>query len=231
MGNRVPIATDEWYHCYNRGVDKRLVFMDEDDCERFLILLYLCNDEDSNTRIFNLELRHPRLAKLIARNSIIRGAPLVDIGAYAFMPNHLHFIMRQLSDRGLSRFMQKIFTAYTMYFNKKYERTGPLFSGAYKSKHIGTDEYFKHAIPYVLFNPVELIEPKWKTGSGDLSRIEKNLREYRYASAADFFGIKRPEGCIVYDIRNEYFDQLPSLSGMLRDAQAYYRENTKFLER
>ena len=229
MGNRQPIATNEWYHCYSRGVDKRIVCIDEDDYERLLVLLYLCNDEDSNTRIYDLELRYVRLSRLLERKSIIHGAPLVEIGAYAFMSNHVHFILKPLSDRGLSRFMQKVFTGYTMYFNKKYERTGSLFSGTYKSKHIDTDTYFKYALQYVLLNPIELFEPRWKTGHGDLSLIKKQLLSYRYASTSDFFGIKRPEGLIVHNILNEYFDKPPSLNAMLRDAQEYYRANEKFL--
>ena len=95
MGNRVPIVADEWYHCYNRGVDKRTVFEDEDDYERLLVLLYLCNDEDANTRLFDLELRHVRLEKVLSRRPV-RGVPLVDIGAYAFMTNHVHFIIRKI---------------------------------------------------------------------------------------------------------------------------------------
>ena len=181
MANRPPIAADEWYHCFNRGVDKRVVFNDEDDCERFMALLFVSNDEDSNTRLFDLERRRINLTKMIQYGPV-RGAPLVDIGAYALMSNHVHFVVRPLTDSGLARFMQKVFTGYTMYFNSKYERSGPLFSGKYKSKHLDTDEYFKHAVQYVLFNPIELFEPNWKKGLGDRSRIERELRAYRYAS-------------------------------------------------
>lgn len=231
MVYREPIATDEWYHCYNRGVDKRLVFMDEDDCERLLVLLYLCNDADSTTHVVDLELKHVRLDSVMNRRTIVRTAPLIDIGAYAFMPNHLHIIGRQLADGGLPSFMQKVFTGYTMYFNKKYQRTGSLFAGTYKSKHLSTDEYFKHAVQYVLLNPVELFEPGWKQGRGITSTIEGQLRGYRYSSVPDFFGSKRPENCIVHDIRSEYFGKKPTLPAMLKDAQLYYRENAKYLDR
>ena len=230
MANRPPISAGEWYHCFNRGVDKRLVFQNEDDCERFLVLLYISNDEDSNSCLANLELHHVTFEKVLARG-VVRGTPLVDIGAYAFMPNHVHMIIRPLSDSGLSLFMQKVFTGYAMYFNGKYERTGPLFSGRYKSKHLDSDEYLKHAIQYVLLNPIELSEPHWKKGRGDLGRIEKELLSYRYASVKDFFGLQRSEGRIVHDIRTEYFDKKPSVGVMLRDAQAYYRENARFPER
>ena len=92
MANRPPISAGEWYHCFNRGVDKRLVFQNEDDCERFLVLLYISNDEDSNSCLADLELHHVTFEKVLARG-VVRGTPLVDIGAYAFMPNHVHMII------------------------------------------------------------------------------------------------------------------------------------------
>ena len=230
MATRPPIADDEWYHCYNRGVDKRLVFMDERDCERFLLLLFLCNDTDSRVDLRELEHIHT-LETFLARREYVRGAPLVEIGAYALMQNHIHIILKQYEENGIGLFMQKVFTGYTMYFNKKCARTGALFAGSYKSKHISKDDYFKQAIQYVLLNPIELFEPNWKKGVGNIRAIEKRLREYRYSSLPDFFGRKRPEARITGDIRSEYFDSVPSLGRMLAEAQAYYRENAKYLER
>jgi REP element-mobilizing transposase RayT len=196
-----------------------------------LLLLYLCNDADSNTHVIDLELKHARLERMLDKRTIRRTTPLVDIAAYALMPNHLHFVIRQCTDGGLARFMQRVFTGYTMYFNKKYERSGALFAGSYKSKHLNTDEYFKHALQYVLLNPVELFEPHWKKGRGVLPGIEKQLRAYPYSSIPEFFDVKRPENCIVRDVRKEYFGRKPSLDAMLRDAQGYYRENAKYLDR
>ena len=230
MVRRASIAADEWYHCFNRGVDKRTVFESEDDCNRFIALLYISNDEDTHSRLAELERRRIHVGTILDRN-VVRGTPLVDIGAYALLPNHFHCVIRPLTDSGLSRFMQKVFTGYTMYFNNKYERTGPLFSGKYKSKHLDTDEYFKHAVQYVLFNPIELFEPQWKKGIGNLSLIEKKLRTYPFSSVQDFFGTRRAENVIVHDVAREYFERKPSLAAMLRDAQQYYQENAVFLER
>jgi putative transposase len=230
MANRPPVGDDEWYHCYNRGVDKRQVFMDERDSERFLILLYLCNDASSHV---NLDLYSgvDTLGRLLARDNPVRSAPLVQIGAYALMHNHVHFVVKQYAENGLSRFMQKVFTGYTMYFNKRYDRTGALFAGSYKSKHIANDIYFKQALQYVLLNPVEIFEPNWKKGKGDLKRLEKNLRAYTYSSLRDFIGSNRPEASIVDDVRGEYFNSVPSLKKMLSEARLYHRENQRFLER
>lgn len=230
MGNRAPIVAGEWYHCYNRGVDKRRVFESESDCGRFLALLYACNNSESDTRLHELRHRELTFVELLDRYKESR-VPLVDIAAYALMSNHVHFIVRPITDDGLSKFMQKVFTGYTMYFNQKFERSGPLFAGVYKSRHITTDEYFKHAIQYVLLNPVEITQPRWKFGEGNLPRIENFMRRYRYASTQDFFDIDRPEKSIVKDIRKEYFDRRPSLRAMLADARAYHAEHHAFLDR
>ncbi len=226
MANRPALAPDEWYHCYNRGVDKRVVFIDEADYERMLLLLYICNDSNSSVRIDDLGATQPRLSEIVGRSGA--RIPLVDIAAYSLMPNHIHLILRQPADSNLSRYIQKVFTGYTMYFNKKYHRTGALFAGSYKSKHLDTDEYFKQAIAYVQLNPVELLEPKWKQGYGDIASIEQYLRAYKYASTKDFFGALRAENEIVSDIA-KYFDRRPTLRQLVRDAQEYYREIERVL--
>jgi putative transposase len=224
--NRIPIEVGEWYHCYNRGVDKRKVFASVRDYDRFLTLLFLANGY-SNKRVSNV--RKMPLSRLLGRETLERGAPLVEIGAYALMPNHVHFIVKEVEEGGIASFMQKIFTGYTMYFNTKHERTGALFAGTYKSKHLSTDRYFKHAINYVHMNPIELYEPNWKQGAGSLGAIEEKLRAYKYSSLQDHIGIERAEKKILGTEVFTLFDTPSSLSTMLFDAQAYYRDTSDWL--
>jgi REP element-mobilizing transposase RayT len=169
------------------------------------------------------------LSRLLGRETLERGAPLVEIGAYALMPNHVHFIVKEVEEGGIASFMQKIFTGYTMYFNTKHERTGALFAGTYKSKHLSTDRYFKHAINYVHMNPIELYEPNWKQGAGSLGAIEEKLRAYKYSSLQDHIGIERAEKKILGTEVFTLFDTPSSLSTMLFDAQAYYRDTSDWL--
>lgn len=225
MTQRVPIAEGEWYHCYNRGVDKRNTFTSNRDYERFLMLMFLSAGQ-KKTQLS--DIRNATLPRVLSNKRLARGSPLVEIGAYCLMPNHVHFIVKEVIEGGISTFMQRVFTGYAMYFNRRSERTGPLFAGNYKSKHLSSDRYFKHAINYVHMNPIELYEPKWKTGAGNVGVIEDKLRAYRYSSLPEHAGIERAERKILGNEVFTLFDSPASLSSMLFDAQAYYRETSDF---
>ncbi|MDO8552368.1 MAG: transposase [bacterium] len=220
MVTRALCAIDEWYHCFNRGTDKRMVFLDEKDYERFLMLLYASNGTNP---IWISSKISPVLEDFLKDESIERGEPLVEIGAYALMPNHPHIVLKQIRENGIARFMQKVFTGYTMYFNLKYSRTGALFAGTYKAKHISNDTYLKKVISYVLMNPAELFESEWKKGVANIDTLEKKLLGYRYSSLPDFFGIVRTENKIITDIGGHY-DSVPNLNEMLSEAQEYYQD-------
>lgn len=221
MATRRPSVIGEWYHCYNRGVDKRKVFSVEKDYERFLLLIYFCNSQKS---FHTGNFKDTRFTNLLKNTALERGKSIVEIGAYALLPNHLHFVLREVQKGGIALFMQKVFTGYTMYFNKKYDRTGALFGSSYKSKHILEDRYLKQVIPYVHCNPIELFEPRWKEGGGNLKIIEKRLMQYPYSSLPDFLHVARPQGALISNSIFEYFDSPLSMRAMLKNAQDYYQE-------
>lgn len=214
-------ATGEWYHCYNRGTDKRIVFEDTVDYERFLALLYVSN---GTMPIRISDHRTTNLHSFLEDENLDRGDPLVAIGAYTLMPNHPHLVLKQIADGGIARFMQKVFTGYTMYFNLKKNRTGALFAGTYKSRHVSDDRYMKQVIPYVLMNPAELFMHEFEKNTVDISSIEKELRAYPYSSLPDFLGLKRQENKIVVPL-DEYYDTKPTLNEMLSDAISYRQEH------
>lgn len=218
MANRQPIELDEWYHCYNRGVDKRLVFQTKADYERFVLLMYMGNDS-APTHVFNIQ--NKKLSEVARANE--QHVPIVEVGAYSLMPNHFHFVLKEIIEGGIARFMQKVFTGYTMYFNKKNDRTGALFAGTFKSKHVADDDYLKQLVPYVHLNCVELFDLKWKTGRGSSAAVEKRLREYPYSSLPDFLSIERPERALLGDSIFELFDFPVEPRQMLDDAKAYYQ--------
>jgi putative transposase len=191
MGRRTSFAPDEIYHLYNRGTEKRRIFMDAADYKRFAALLYLCNQR----KPINVKAQGRTSDKLYASR---KGEPLIDIAAYCLMPNHFHIIAREREYGGISKFMQKLLTAYTMYFNTKQKRTGTLFQGRFKATHAEDDRYLRYLIAYVHLNPVKLIESKWKeNGISDRVRAEKYLYQYKYSSYLDNLGIRRPENAIV----------------------------------
>src|SRR3989344_8657918 len=110
---KTPLVTGEYYHIYNRGNSKQTIFHDKNDYYRFIKTLFLSNGEIS----FKVFLAGKEVF------GFDRGNPLVSIGAYCLMPNHFHLLLTQIEEDGISKFMQKLSTGYSMYYNKKYERT------------------------------------------------------------------------------------------------------------
>jgi len=139
----IPLVSGEHYHVFNRGVDKRNVFLDKEDYLRFYQSLHLFNSIES---IVNFD---HALVKSKSINIDNNQEKLVEIEAYSLIPNHYHLIIKQLVDGGISEFMQRIGTGYTSYFNQKNERTGALFQGRYKKIHISTDEQYNYLFAYV----------------------------------------------------------------------------------
>lgn len=217
MGIRALLAPNEIYHLYNRGTEKRNVFLNKGDYERFTALLYLSNSTKP-IRIDNLKQQGRTLLELLAEE---RGELLVDITAYCLMPNHFHLLVRQQKDGGISKFMQKLVTGYTMYFNKKYERTGALFQGKYKSKHAGEDKYLKYLMSYIHLNPSKLID--------DSARFDLagTLETYSYSSYAEYAGIERPEAkLLTKEALPLYFPTPEDFKRELNEWQSYHDEVT-----
>ena len=208
----------EWYRCYNRGVHMRKVFLEERDYDRLLLHMFL-GKRPKPIQLFNE--RDHRLVTILRDSEKATGLDIVEIGAYALMPNHVHFVLKEIQEGGVALFMQKVFTGYTMYFNQKNARTGALFAGTFKSNHIADDRYLKHLISYVHLNPAELFEPGWKEKIGDLSKVEKRLREYPYSSLPEFLGHTRPHRVLLGNSVFELFDKVPTMGQMVRDARTY----------
>lgn len=169
---------DEHYHLYNRGTEKRTIFLDKEDYEHFLSLMYICNTEKS------IELRN------ISKN-FDRGETIIDIGAYCLMPNHFHILVREKIESGVSKYMLKLMTAYTMYFNKKYKRTGKLYEGVFKSTHASSDRYLKYLYSYIHLNPAKLIDKNWRESKDrDNSNLLRYVFSYSYSSLREFVDSK-----------------------------------------
>jgi len=189
MERQCVFSIGEFYHVYNRGVEKRSIFIDKKDWARFHKLLYLANS--SQSFVFR-ELKDQGI------NTIERGSPIVAIGAYVLMLNHFHILAKETTENGLSTFMKKLSTGYSMYFNKKDERVGPLFQGRFKAEHVSRDEHLKYLYAYIHLNPVKLIEPKWKeTGIKNKDRAIKFIKQYHYSSYEDYCGTNRQECKII----------------------------------
>ncbi|MEI8096831.1 MAG: transposase [Candidatus Moraniibacteriota bacterium] len=147
-------AEGEFYHIYNRGTEKRTIFLDEQDFLRFLQSLEEFNTLDPVGGIFQNSFLKKQLRGSTSKldNSFKQKEKLVNIVAYCLNPNHYHLILQQVSEKGIEKFMQRLGTGYTMYFNNKNERTGALFQGKFKAVHIDSNIYLLHVSAYVNLN-------------------------------------------------------------------------------
>ncbi len=195
----MPFAHEEFYHTYNRGTEKRVIFKDHTDHIRFSELLYLAN---TSLRINVRDIRK-------TYDSVFdfdRGEPLVHIGAYCLMPNHFHILLTPAVEGGVQTFMLKLSTAYSMYFNKRYDRNGTLFQGRFKSQHVDSDEYLKYLFAYIHLNPVKLIQSDWKeAGIQNLEKTKAYLSQYEYSSLREYLGITEKNGIIDSEKFPAYF--------------------------
>ena len=147
MSRGIKFAVGEYYHVFNRGADKRPIFNEPNDSKRFFQSMIEFNIEKPIGSIYENSFRKGN-ADTITKP----GKPLVSFLAYCLNPNHYHFILRPLSDHGIKRFMHRLGTGYTNYFNEKYERDGVLFQGRFKATHININEYLLHVSVYVNLN-------------------------------------------------------------------------------
>lgn len=189
MDRGVTFVPGEVYHVYNRGVEKRNIFQNTRDWKRFQELLYISNTPK------------PLVTRLLQADifQLERPDTLVDILGYSQMTNHFHLIILEKNEGGISKFMSKMATAYSMYFNIKYERSGPLFCKPFRAKHVNSDDYCRWLFTYVHLNPLDIYDKTWEKSLrvNDVSRAQDFLRDYQFSSYCDYFAVERPESRIL----------------------------------
>jgi putative transposase len=220
VNRKITFAVGEYYHLYNRGVDKREIFLDDSDRKRFMRLLFIAN----GTKPF--EYRNMKDKSFL---EIERDEPLVAIGAFCLMPNHFHLLVKETVDSGLSDFMEKLTTGYSKYFNTKYKRTGTLFQGVFQAQHVDRDEYLKYLYAYIHLNPIKLIDSKWKeTGIQDKKKAQKYLASYPHSSFIDYARgdeVQREEAQILSKKEfPEYFSDQRDFSDLVNDWLLFQEE-------
>ena len=227
---KFSFSVGEFYHIYNRGNSKQKIFIDSEDYYRFLKFVYLSNSKKS------INFRDDIVTPNIEAFDFDRGETLVDIGAWVLMPNHFHIYVTPTptvnsprrglgggEDLAVPIFMQKLCTAYSMYFNKKYKRTGKLFEGAFKSVEIKGDEKAKYLFSYIHLKTVKLIEQQWKTKPlHNIKKVIDFLNNYKYSSYLDHKGIARKENKIIF-LKNfpRYFKNIKELDKEIFDWLTY----------
>lgn len=168
-----------YFHLYNRGVEKRNIFLSDKDRERFIQTIRICRLVSSPK--VSLVFKQLKLGRISPKESFEKkwGPLWVEILAYCLMPNHFHFEVKELVKNGVPKFAQRLGNSYTLYFNTKYDRVGRLFESTYKSVEINTDEQLVHLSRYIHANPV--ISSKVKLNI-------KQLKTYQWTSLPIYLG-------------------------------------------
>ncbi|MBU1091793.1 transposase [Patescibacteria group bacterium] len=184
-------AEDKIYHIYNRGTEKRKIFMEDKDYFRFVHDLFEFNDKNNISNInYYFDPETMTVEYRYLKNSKAERKPrklLVEILMFTLMPNHFHLLLKQKAEDGVSKFMQKLGMGYAKYFNKKYERTGSLFQGKFKAVAIEEQAHFLHILHYIHTNPLANLNYQHRVL---IVEQVKFLEDYRWSSFPDYTGKK-----------------------------------------
>ncbi len=177
-GRITPLITGEYYHVFNRGSDKRDLYIQPRDYTRFQQTFYYYQFSGPKTKFS--QFTKSNLFKPILNEK------LIEVLCFCLMPNHFHFLIKQLRENGISIFISQLSNSYTKYFNVKYNRIGPLLQGAFKAVRIKTDEQLVHVSRYIHLNPV-------------VSGIVKLPEKYNWSSYSEYVN-QNPIFCSTSEI-------------------------------
>ncbi|MCL5676262.1 MAG: transposase [Patescibacteria group bacterium] len=159
-------AEESCYHLYNRGVEKRDIFLDKQDYSVFCSYLktYLLPKDEIGlySLISSQDAKIEEKDKAIKLLSLNNFSNEINLLAFSLLPNHFHLLVKQTSANGIDKFMNSLLTRYVMYFNRKYQRIGPLFQGVYKAVLVNSDEQLLCLSQYIHNNPIEFLGVTFK---------------------------------------------------------------------
>lgn len=222
-GRLIPIVTNEIYHVFNRGVASQPIFFNKRDYERALEgFLYYQNINPPLKYSRFLLLPVAEKVELLEKFAKEKNF-LVEIISYCFMSNHFHFLLRQLRDNGIAKFVGNFTNSYTRYINTKQERSGPIFTGKFKAVRIETREQLLHVSRYIHLNPytsfaVKTLESLTHYPYSSLSEFLKNTNSNFYSKdiiVSEFKNIKSYKQ-FIFD-QADYQRRLGNIKHMLLD--------------
>lgn len=172
-----PLTTGHYYHIFSRSIASYVIFNAQDDYRRFGELINLYSFSDFNYRYSAFVELAIRMQKEVV-DGLDGDKKLVEIVAYCLMPTHIHLLLKQIADDGISKYMAKVLNSYTRYFNLKHHRKGPLWEGHFKNVLVDSDEQLLHLTRYIHLNPTsaDLVKkPEDWTYSSYLEYIKPDL--------------------------------------------------------
>lgn len=173
----LPLIAGEYYHIFNRGVNKRSLFKSRIDYARILDLTYFYSFSNTPFKFSWFTKLSNRQQQKVWQN-LSTHPKLVDIITFCYMPNHYHFIVHQLTETGISKFISHLQNSYARYFNTKYDRIGPLWQGPFKGIRITNEHQLLHLSRYIHLNPY----------SSSVVNNFQNLQSYPWSSLPEYLG-------------------------------------------
>ena len=207
----IKIVPGEYYHIFNRGVNKQLIFHDNADRARFLFLILYFQSpvvfinigrpvkHFVKHRVFNISKE--------TQQKIVTGR-FMELASFCLMPNHFHLILKEVEENGIAKYMQRVLNSYTKYYNTKYNKSGHLFQGPYKAVHVEDNDQLLYLSTYIHRNPRELKE--W---------LNKESI-YEWSSYQDLIEKNRFEELLVIDIISEQFENKKEYDEFVKSSPA-----------
>lgn len=211
-GRKVPLVTHQIYHVVNRGVASQPVFLDQRDYQRALETVFYYQNQNPPLSYSHFR-RLPQKEKVVLLERMQKKSSfLVEIIALCLLSNHLHLLLKQIQENGISIFMSNFSNSHTRFFNTKNERTGPIFQGKFKAVLIETDEQLLHVSRYIHLNPYSSYRVK----------TLKELEDYSYSSLQEYLG-KTKTNLFQKEIVLDLFKDIASYEKFVFDQADYQR--------
>lgn len=148
-----PLVKDHYYHIFSRSISKYVIFNSPQEYSRMIEALKLYRFTEFSHSFSKFISLDPSTQKAVTSNLDNNSPVLIEIVAYCLMPTHIHLLLKQIADNGISQYMAKVLNSYTRYFNIKHRRIGPLWAGRFKSVLVSDDEQLLHLTRYIHLNP------------------------------------------------------------------------------
>ncbi len=149
----VPLAIGQFYHIFNRGINKQPIFVDVKDYKRAVEVFQFYSFDAPSIRFSRLLFLSQKERKLFLEELQKKHNRLINFICFVLMPNHFHFLVEQVTKNGISKFMSNFQNSYTRYFNTKYKKFGPIFQGQFKAVRIEDENQLLHLSRYIHLNP------------------------------------------------------------------------------
>lgn len=182
-----PFSVGSYVHIIKRGAKRTPIVRDDNDRWRFLKLLRYLNDTEV-PRNWERDITTEHISADFKRPETWREAkPYVSILAYCLMDNHFHLLVQERQEQGVSKFMQRLCTSMSAYFNAKYKDSGTLFQSAYRARTVDNDKYLQYLAAYILVkNTFERHPRGLRHATREFSRSMKAAEAYRFSSLPVF---------------------------------------------